>query len=201
MKIEKLRKQSFSLLVICLTLIFFDLPYEIESFLEKVSLLAIALFVLSFFYNRIKVIQLVLDPFIYLSSNLPLGESKSSLDEKGRKKHPSNKSLLTDKQHVKLLESKQNKINERGSFSHYLSSSGAELVYVTFDFRNSESEGWNFVAELEVDKAASLPKEVNDEICNYLEGIFDEICDDVEAEGIDIDAYEGEVVSIIQARH
>ena len=92
------------------------------------------------------------------------------------------KSLLRE-EYLEILEGKENKIMETGSWSQYVEDSGGELNSVTFFIEKSET-GFLFVAQLTVSGINVLGDESEESILDDIEGMTDDMEEDFESVGL-----------------
>lgn len=87
----------------------------------------------------------------------------------------------------------EDKWMEKNVINTFIIDAGGSVNEVHFRFED-EDDGYYFVCELEVDGIDELPEDVEENILNEIEWAFDEIRDELEGEGLDLDAYLGEKV-------
>lgn len=93
-------------------------------------------------------------------------------------------------EHLAALEDKW---MEKNVINTFIIDAGGSVNEVHFRFED-EDDGYYLVCELEVDGIDELPEDVEENILNEIEWAFDEIRDELEGEGLDLDAYLGEKV-------
>jgi hypothetical protein len=87
----------------------------------------------------------------------------------------------------------EDKWMEKNIINSYVLDAGGRINQVTFRFKD-EGDEFYFVCELEVEGLEELPEDVEENILNEIEWAFDEIREDLEADGLDLDNYLGEKV-------
>ncbi len=89
------------------------------------------------------------------------------------------------------LQDLEDKWMEKNVINSYILDAGGRINLVTFRFED-EGDDFYFVCELEVEGIDELHEDVERNILNEIEWAFDEIRDDLESEGLDLEAYLGE---------
>ena len=90
-----------------------------------------------------------------------------------------------------FLTSIEDKWMEKDVVNIYVLECGGTLNFVTFRFID-EAEGYYFECELEIENLDSFPEDIEQKILNEIEWAFDDIRDELESEGLDLDSYLGE---------
>ena len=103
-------------------------------------------------------------------------------------------SVSEDDKNIKFqdyLVALEDKWMEKNVINSYVLDAGGRVSLVTFRFED-EGDDFYFVCELEVEDIDELSDEVEEKILNEIEWAFDEIRDDLESEGLDLEACLGE---------
>lgn len=89
------------------------------------------------------------------------------------------------------LSALEDKWMEKNIINTFILDAGGVLNEVHFRFEDDE-DGYYLVCELEVENIDTLPDDAEENIYNEIEWAFDEIRDELEENGLDLDAYFGE---------
>ena len=85
---------------------------------------------------------------------------------------------------------------EKNVINSYVLDCGGVINEIHFRFLDEGDDGYYLICELEVENIDVLPNKAEENILNEIEWAFDQIRDDLESRGLDLDAYLGEKVLI-----
>ncbi len=115
-------------------------------------------------------------------------------NNESQKSHKDSDVISEDDKNIKFqdyLVALEDKWMEKNVINSYILDAGGRVSLVTFRFED-EGDDFYFVCELEVEDIDELPDDVEEKILNEIEWAFDEIRDDLESEGLDLEACLGE---------
>jgi len=117
-------------------------------------------------------------------------------NNESQKSHKDSDVITEDDKNIKFqdyLVALEDKWMEKNVINSYVLDAGGSVNQVAFRFED-EGDEFYFVCELEVEGLEELPEDVEENILNEIEWAFDEIREDLEANGLDLDNYLGEKV-------
>lgn len=122
-------------------------------------------------------------------------------EEESKESQSSNneaESVSEDDKNIKFqdyLVALEDKWMEKNVINSYVLDAGGRINLVTFRFEDEdEGDDFYFVCELEVEDIDVLPEDVEQNILNEIEWAFDEIREDLESDGLNLDSYLGEKI-------
>ncbi len=132
-----------------------------------------------------------------MCGNCCLQYAKAILEKQAQDDENESGDGLTEKneQFQEWLVALEDKWMEKNVINSYILDAGGVLNEVHFRFED-DNEGYYLVCELEIEGIDNLPDDVEENVLNEIEWAFDEIREDLESEGLDLDSYLGEKVSI-----
>jgi hypothetical protein len=117
--------------------------------------------------------------------------------QKAKKTSTENLSQSIDKNILfeESLVALEDKWMEKNIINSYILDCGGLINEVHFRFHDAK-DGYFFVCELEVEDIDSIPEDVEESILNQIEWGFDDMRDELESEGLDLEMYLGEKLLI-----
>ena len=97
-----------------------------------------------------------------------------------------------NQQFTNFLSDLEDKWMEKNIINSLILEANGVLNEVHFRFEDLGEEGYYFVCEIEVENIDSLPEKIQEEVYNQIEWAFDDMRDELEELGLDLDLYLGE---------